>query len=562
MALKALKTNLNTNVTTRVETFDGNRHLVVPATILVEGVHNGLYYSGTELEKFVEAWNGIPIPVLHPKDNEGNPIPANSPNVIEEYVVGTFFNAFYEDGKLKGEAWLDIDKTKEKSPEVLDIIHSGGNLLEISTGLFLEEVGDAGIWNTEDYYAEAVNFRPEHLALLPGSTGACSVEDGCGIRDNNKKGENKVLNEREQIINDILEKKKKLIENKPSNNKVMSLIRKLGLATQEISHDDIHYELQSIVDEMDRPATEEQSIIEGKWHYVREVFDNYFIYSVYEGNKDEELFKQNFIVADDDKVELDGNAILVKLKTEYIALTDNGKQEGNAKIYVEVEANKDVTKNNINEEEDNVMCCENKVKELISNDKTRFTDNDLDWLVKLEEDQIDSMFPIEEVDTNEEVIEEEIDTNKEETEEVIEEVDTNEESIEKETEEVIEEVDINVEEAVLTVDEYIANAPKEIQDALKESVAVNSKKRLGLIDNIMKIKTNKFTKEQLEVMDTATLENIASLADVKIKPDYSANSIENEDINNNENKNVIKVREAPKMKWNEDGTPDYSHLED
>jgi len=54
-----------------------------------------------------------------------------------------------------------------------------------------------GVWNEEEYHSIVRNYRPDHLALLPGAIGACSWEDGCGIRANKdikKGGKDEVIN--------------------------------------------------------------------------------------------------------------------------------------------------------------------------------------------------------------------------------------------------------------------------------------------------------------------------------------------------------------------------------
>jgi len=52
--------------------------------------------------------------------------------------------------------------------------------------MFIEEEAQEGLWNKEKYIAVAKNIRPDHLALLTDAVGACSIADGCGIRNNEK----------------------------------------------------------------------------------------------------------------------------------------------------------------------------------------------------------------------------------------------------------------------------------------------------------------------------------------------------------------------------------------
>lgn len=171
---------------TRKEVLHGREHLVAPVVMLVEGVHNGLYYPPTELAKFPEAWNGRPVPVQHPT-KDGTPISCNDPDTIQKQTVGWVFNTKWDANKLRGEVWVDVDKCRQISPQALSMLQKG-EALEISTGLFLENDGKPGEWNGEAYNATVCNFRPDHLALLPGGKGACCWGDGCGVRVNKESG--------------------------------------------------------------------------------------------------------------------------------------------------------------------------------------------------------------------------------------------------------------------------------------------------------------------------------------------------------------------------------------
>ena len=188
--MKADTINLTLNVNSRTETLNGKRHLVVPAVILTEGVHNRFLYPAEELKRTPEAWNGIPVPVEHPMRG-GVPSSVNLPEIIER-SIGRIFNTSFDDGKLKTEIWIDAEKALKRYPEVLDLVQSKNARLEVSTALFMDEDRESGIWKGEIYEAIARNYRPDHLALLPYGRGACSWEDGCGIRANQKRKEDKM----------------------------------------------------------------------------------------------------------------------------------------------------------------------------------------------------------------------------------------------------------------------------------------------------------------------------------------------------------------------------------
>jgi hypothetical protein len=69
---------------------------------------------------------------------------------------------------------------------VLDKLDKG-EMVEISTGLFTDNIPESGVWNGEAYTAVARNYRPDHLAILPDQKGSCSIADGAGLLRNKAK---------------------------------------------------------------------------------------------------------------------------------------------------------------------------------------------------------------------------------------------------------------------------------------------------------------------------------------------------------------------------------------
>ena len=164
----------------------GRKHLVVPVTMMVEGVHNGshgpLLHTIAELGKFPEVWNGIPVVIDHP-EVDGQNVSANDPDIIDTRTVGRVYRTHVNGNRLKAQAWLDEEKLKAICPTTFEKVKSGEQL-EVSVGVFSDEEKIDGDWNGEVYEARAINHRPDHLAILPTSQGACSLADGCGIRAN------------------------------------------------------------------------------------------------------------------------------------------------------------------------------------------------------------------------------------------------------------------------------------------------------------------------------------------------------------------------------------------
>lgn len=174
--------NLDTKLV-QEDTMDGRVYFVAPVVLMTEGVHNGslgpLFYSASELEKWTPSWNHKPIVINHPAD--GNPC---TKDYLKTNKIGFILNAKW-DGKQRAEAWIDKSKSYLVDKRVYNAVQSG-KIMEVSTGLYIDFVPSDGDWNGEKYIGAAVNHRPDHLAVLPDSVGACSVADGAGLLQVNK----------------------------------------------------------------------------------------------------------------------------------------------------------------------------------------------------------------------------------------------------------------------------------------------------------------------------------------------------------------------------------------
>lgn len=208
------------NYTIRREQLSGVDHIVVPVVMMVEGVHSGshgpILHLAEELGRFPESWDGIPVTIGHPNVN-GAYVSANSPDVLQDWAVGRIFNTRIDGSALRAEAWINEVDLERISEETLERLNNN-DVIEVSVGIFSDEEIASGVWNTEQYDAIARNHRPNHLALLPDEIGACSIEDGCGIRVN-KKGETKV---EEKDVN--------LIVNSDNQEKIIEELNQLGFS--------------------------------------------------------------------------------------------------------------------------------------------------------------------------------------------------------------------------------------------------------------------------------------------------------------------------------------------
>jgi Uncharacterized protein conserved in bacteria (DUF2213) len=168
----------------RTEILEGRPHLVVPVVMGVVGVWDGsrgpLMYTADDLRSSVPLWNGKPVCVFHPSMETD--YSAGHPQVFNRQRVGTVFNARFDSSAkaLKAEAWLDPDRLRRVDPAVLSAVQAG-RVMEVSTGLFTENESAQGNYKGSQYIAIARNHRPDHLAILPEGTGACSIAQGAGL---------------------------------------------------------------------------------------------------------------------------------------------------------------------------------------------------------------------------------------------------------------------------------------------------------------------------------------------------------------------------------------------
>lgn len=453
--------NLMANYAVRREMFDGRAHVVAPVVLITEGVHNGsggpTFYPAEEIEYFAQMWNGVPLPVFHPEVG-GSLVSCNDPTIIQQYSVGRLWNVWYDNDarKLRGEIWVDIAKAREVSPEVLSMIYEH-KPLEVSTGLFAENDPSTGSWNGEQYESIARNIRPDHLALLPGGRGACSYEDGCGVRANKEGGDE---------MND---------EGKGS--RLVHII----VSNEDVSYEQLSRDLQVAVDNYDSP----------RWvHYLRAVYDDYFIYRAEprggpEGGDGRKpvLYQQSYSVDANGDVQLGGEPQEVKEVVSYKKIST--QEDSNM-------ANKDGG------------CCEEKVQLLIENEDTSFTEDDREWLSALTEEQIDKLF-------HEDGEEEEDGAGDDEGK-------TEVSKVAEETANALMGVKANKDEPQ-TAEGFIANAPGEIREVLSAGLAMHRAKKNALVKALLANKRNSFSEEELRAMDVVALEKLDKLA--KADADYS-----------------------------------------
>ena len=466
------------NYSLRTEVYEGKEHLVVPVVMMVEGVHNGshgpILHTIEELGKFPGAWNGIPIPVLHPKEGDSF-ISANSPKVLQKQRVGWVFNTHVDGKKLKAEAWLEKDKLGKVSPKTLTMIQS--NLpMDVSVGVFTEDEETPGEWNGVKYRAIARNHRPDHLALLPGETGACSWEKGCGVRVNAEGGEVDVKMDLGELRNTLLEE---------------------GLAIIQVNADpafeDITQGISQILHTLNTPT---------RSYYLNEVHDKYFIFEVGarplgdEAKTTYTLYKHAYSLDANGKPVLEGEPEEVVRKVQYVKALMEG---GNGMERKDIKTN------------ESKPCCPEKVELLVNSKHSPFKEKDKEWLNSLTQEQIDKIVvPVVNLEAEEQVKMEE------------------KKKLEESKEEPKAETQVNTashadmikafQETIKTPEDFLKIAPADMRDLFANGLKLHQEQRKVLIEKVAAY-SDAFTREELEGKSMEELNKLAKLIPTPV--DYS-----------------------------------------
>ena len=157
-------------------------YIIVPVTMMVEGVHSGtmgpLLYEAAEAQASAESWNGVTICNGHPPAGKS----ANASDWKPQHELGFIQNTRWLDGVgLVADAYLDVALCTKNAPDLLTRIDNK-ETVEVSTGLDAAIVAQSGIHNSNQAYIGIVReWSPDHLAILLESKGACSADVGCGL---------------------------------------------------------------------------------------------------------------------------------------------------------------------------------------------------------------------------------------------------------------------------------------------------------------------------------------------------------------------------------------------
>lgn len=175
--------NFNPFSTYREVKKDGREYLVVNGVAIVEGVLNKYFVPFEEFGAFEKDWDGVPLVLRHPKQNNGS---ARVPHP-DVPVIGNFYSASLDstNRRMTGEYWFDkatllaFDEGKKIHNDIL-----AGKMIETSTGYYAGLEQNPGDFKGITFIGIQRNIHPDHIAVLPDEVGACSIKDGCGINRN------------------------------------------------------------------------------------------------------------------------------------------------------------------------------------------------------------------------------------------------------------------------------------------------------------------------------------------------------------------------------------------
>lgn len=176
-----------------------DHELIMPVVMMTEGVRTGSKGAVLHLKEHYRQsaanWGGIPVTLGHP-ELDGEPVSVNE--APDSVIIGYLSRPCDCEGKLKANVHINKQKAIALNNEAVNKIKAGENI-DVSIGAYTTEEQKAGEYEGTQYQAISTYYKPDHLALLPDSEGACSWDDGCGLNRNEDHGEQETKNDLNQI---------------------------------------------------------------------------------------------------------------------------------------------------------------------------------------------------------------------------------------------------------------------------------------------------------------------------------------------------------------------------
>lgn len=470
----------------RTAKFENREHIVVPVIALVEGVIQAMNAPTPELVlaeefgRFPGGWNGRPIMADHPIRN-GTPVSANSPEVLEAECVGRIFNTHVKDNKLRMEAWIDVAMA-ERTAKGRSLLARAKSKqpIEVSVGVFTNAEHTSGIRDGQSYSTIWRDLVPDHLALLSeGSTGACSIEMGCGVRA----ARNQLTDEGGVIIvaEPNADKPKSLRERVRAT--FAELFTSSGIRTAEdVTANDLHNRLWDALYASEPGFAGIADIV---------LSSNEVVYATSPEQDKLMTFRRGYEVAEDGSVTLAGERVEVKRTTSWEPVAAAGAPPCGC-------GTKNASQTNNKEKEPMAIANQaERVKALCDSKRNNFSEETHGaFLRSCSEEQLKQL---------------------EETDAKLPEPKQPETPAVTETAKpaAAPAVAASTETKPVTVESYIASAPPEIQAVLNAGIRSAQAEKTTLVARIKAAKANPFTEEQLNAKSNEELRQLAAFAGVE-----------------------------------------------
>lgn len=323
-------------------TIDGVEYLKAPVSMMVPGERFGanqdepFIYSAQALRRSANDWEGIPVTLGHPVDNDGTMVTAAHESAT---VIGKLESPRFEKNSLRAVAVFNALELELNHPDVYEALTTK-QPIEVSIGLFcsVEKVSknDNKIQSSQDYDLVVAEIIPDHLAVLMNEEGACSWSDGCGIR-----------------INKIKEMEKM--------SKLQLVIS--HLAVNALSFSETAEKVRTLIAEKLNGNSDEKK----SWVYLDEMYPDKAIFSMDDGNGKYKCYEQGYSLGENEVVTLQGDWKEVTRKITYVPVESEQVTE---EVTEAAPANNEESNTTAEESETTVTNMdEMKDEEIISNKK-------------------------------------------------------------------------------------------------------------------------------------------------------------------------------------------------
>lgn len=478
----------------RTAKFQEREHLILPVIMMVEGVVHAVNAEQPELvlaEEFGRAfggWNGRPVTLDHPVSG-GKHVSANDPRILEAYAVGNIFNAKLLPDRLAAEAWIDIERAM-RSTEGANLVERARNKepIEVSVGAITVTEAKEGTFKGEKYYGIWRNIVPDHLAMLPkGTRGACSNDMGCGVRAATVH----IVTAQGLEIQPMNEKERNG-DKKPLRERLLSLFTfRSGAGAEDLSDHDLRSALDRALNSTEPGFLGIDSVFPG---------DSRVVYAVAPEDR-VIIYRRSYSVAEDRTITLGDDREEVKPVTVYEPVKAAAAETADSRAAACGCGGDHPSATSAG---GTMKTKEERIKALLEHKKLGLTDASRQALEAMPDETLTALEQAAALTT--------------EPKAAATEPKAEQPKAEQQTQAAPQAETKAAAQAPLTAEQFIAQAPVEIQESLREGMRAAAERRNGFIAALKASGRCKFTDEQLAAKSTTELEQLVELAGAA-KPD-------------------------------------------